>query len=104
MGSWTARAQPTARRFLHRITFRENATMDARARPLSSAERHERLQGVLRELERRFGFWIVYRLGARRALAGPVSRPVIPTGSFALDLVMGIGGYLRGRLTELVGP
>ena len=30
--------------------------------------------------------------------------PVIPTGSLALDYALGIGGYPRGRITEIYGP
>jgi recombination protein RecA len=41
---------------------------------------------------------------ALRRLNDPVERQVIPSGSLALDYAMGTGGYLRGRLTELVGP
>lgn len=30
--------------------------------------------------------------------------PVIPTGSIALDLALGVGGYPRGRIVEIYGP
>lgn len=33
-----------------------------------------------------------------------VKYDVIPTGSLELDLAMGAGGYVRGRLTEMYGP
>src|SRR5215472_3948343 len=79
--------------------------MDARARPTSTPERAERLRVVLRELERRFGPWVVYRLRDRllRSADADVGR-AIPSGSLALDLATGIGGFPRGRITELVGP
>lgn len=32
------------------------------------------------------------------------SIPVIPTGSFKLDLALGVGGLPRGRITEIYGP
>jgi recombination protein RecA len=88
------------RRFL--ATHQENATMGARSRPIS--EREERLQAALRELERRFGRWILYRLkDARSRVSGSMSG-VISSGSLSLDLATGIGGYPRGRMTELIGP
>jgi recombination protein RecA len=40
------------------------------------------------------------RLGDRAALAVEV----IPTGSVALDLALGVGGVPRGRITEIYGP
>lgn len=41
---------------------------------------------------------------ALRRVNEPVERLIIPSGSLALDYAMGTGGYVRGRLTELVGP
>ena len=74
--------------------------------------REERLQTVLRELERRFGPWIVFRLkDARPRVAGrstsrsaPAETAAISTGSLSLDLATGIGGFPRGRISELIGP
>ncbi len=40
----------------------------------------------------------------RNAGAHPVKYDVIPTGSLALDIAMGCGGYVRGRITEIWGP
>lgn len=64
-------------------------------------ERQQRLEAVLAAIARRFGPAVVYRL----CQASP-DRPLraIPTGSFTLDRVTGIGGIPRGRLTELSGP
>jgi recombination protein RecA len=39
-----------------------------------------------------------------RRVDDTVRYDVIPTGSLELDLAMGAGGYVRGRLTELYGP
>lgn len=30
--------------------------------------------------------------------------PVVPTGSFGLDMALGIGGIPKGRITEIYGP
>jgi recombination protein RecA len=68
-----------------------------------SPDREARLQAVLRELERRFGPWIVYRLRDAR----PSPRPngtAIPSGSLGLDHAIGVGGFPRGRIVELIGP
>lgn len=63
-------------------------------------ERESRLEEVIRELERRFGPGIVYRLAQARPKIGEIS---IPTGSLALDHATGIGGVPRGRITEILG-
>ncbi|HEX5414623.1 MAG TPA: ATPase domain-containing protein [Chloroflexota bacterium] len=70
--------------------------------PASRQVRSERLEAVLRELERRFGPWIVYRLRDGPLQERAVS--AIPSGSLALDFALGIGGYPRGRIVEIVGP
>jgi recombination protein RecA len=79
----------------------------ALARP-EEPGRAERLQSVLRELERRFGPWIVYRLkdarprvAERSAQAGSGA---VSTGALSLDLATGCGGFPRGRVSEIVGP
>lgn len=78
--------------------------MDTHTRPISSSEREERLRVVLQELERRFGPRIVYRLTDARPRIGDPTSDVISTGSLSLDLATSVGGFPRGRLTELIGP
>jgi len=70
--------------------------------PANRQARTERLEAVLRELERRFGPWIVYRLRDTLPRASAVT--AIPSGALSLDLALGIGGYPRGRIVEVVGP
>ncbi len=62
----------------------------------------EKMLGVtLSQIERQFGKGAVMRLGEHPAGQG-VS--VIPTGSLALDIALGIGGIPRGRIVEVFGP
>jgi recombination protein RecA len=63
--------------------------------------RRDRLDEILREIERRFGPWALYRLSQARPKLG---KQAIPTGSLTLDLATGTGGLPRGRITELAGP
>lgn len=69
----------------------------------SSSDRDARLQTVLRELERRFGPWIVYRLRDARPLVRS-DGTAISSGSLGLDHAIGVGGFPRGRIAELIGP
>src|SRR5437667_10827576 len=64
-------------------------------------ERDKMLEVTLAQIERQFGKGAVMRLGEHPAGQG-VS--VIPTGSLALDVALGIGGIPRGRIIEVFGP
>ncbi len=64
-------------------------------------EREKMLEVTLAQIERQFGKGAVMRLGEHPAGQG-VS--VIPTGSLALDVALGIGGIPRGRIVEVFGP
>ncbi|QPK93919.1 recombinase RecA [Actinomyces sp. zg-332] len=66
---------------------------------LSSDDRSAALQSALSEINKQYGKGSVMRLGERANV--PVS--VIPTGSFALDIALGIGGLPKGRVIEIYG-
>ncbi|MBO4741613.1 MAG: recombinase RecA [Bacteroidales bacterium] len=58
------------------------------------------LQSTLDRLEKAYGKGSVMRLGD-----APIQDiSVIPTGSFSLDLALGVGGFPRGRVVEIYGP
>ena len=63
-------------------------------------EREKAIELTLTQIERRFGKGAIMKLGE----ASHVHVDVIPTGSIALDLALGIGGVPRGRVTEIYGP
>ena len=66
----------------------------------SPAEREKALESALAQIDRQFGKGSVMRLGSDER--APVE--VIPTGSIALDVALGIGGLPRGRIIEIYGP
>lgn len=55
---------------------------------------------ALRNIEKQFGKGSIMKLGetAEQKIA------TIPSGSLALDVALGIGGYPRGRVVEIYGP
>jgi len=53
------------------------------------------------QIERQFGKGAIMRLGTDAVLP---EIPVIPTGSLALDIALGVGGIPRGRVVEIFGP
>src|ERR1700689_3020248 len=63
-------------------------------------DRDKALETALAQIERQFGRGAVMRLGDDSR--APVE--VIPTGSIALDVALGIGGLPRGRIVEIYGP
>jgi recombination protein RecA len=62
--------------------------------------RSKALESTLANLTKRFGEGAIMRLGE----ATHLKVEVIPTGSLALDLALGVGGVPRGRVTEIYGP
>ena len=66
----------------------------------SEDKKEQALQEALKQIEKQFGKGSVMRLGDR----AEVSVDVIPSGSLALDIALGIGGYPTGRIIEIYGP
>ncbi|MFL0712966.1 MAG: recombinase RecA [Microcella pacifica] len=66
----------------------------------SVADREKSLETALAQIDRQFGKGSVMRLGSDER--APVA--VIPTGSIALDVALGIGGLPKGRVIEIYGP
>ncbi len=66
----------------------------------SSPDRAKSLEFALAQIEKQYGKGSVMRLGDRAQ--APMS--VIPTGSIALDVALGVGGLPRGRIVEIFGP
>jgi recombination protein RecA len=63
-------------------------------------DRDKALDVALAQIDKQFGKGSVMRLGERPYV--PIE--VIPTGSIALDIALGIGGLPRGRVVEIYGP
>ena len=67
---------------------------------IKGGDREKSLETALAQIERQFGRGAIMRLGDDTR--PPVE--VIPTGSIALDVALGIGGLPRGRIVEIYGP
>lgn len=68
--------------------------------PKIDPRRQAALDTALQQVEKSFGKGSAMRLGDRPEQ----DVEVIPTGSLALDMALGIGGLPRGRVVEIYGP
>jgi recombination protein RecA len=67
---------------------------------MAATEKAKALETTLATIQKRYGEGTIMRLGQ----ASHLQVEVIPTGSLALDLALGVGGVPRGRVTEIYGP
>ena len=62
--------------------------------------KEKEFENLLSSLQEKFGEGSIMRMGETRK----VDVAVIPTGSFSLDMALGVGGLPRGRIVEIYGP
>jgi len=67
---------------------------------MDEKERARALGATLTQIEKQFGKGSVIRLGGQPVQAVPA----ISTGSISVDFALGIGGFPRGRISEIFGP
>ncbi|GAA3337647.1 recombinase RecA [Actinoplanes sp. NPDC048791] len=67
---------------------------------VAGPDRDKALDLALAQIDKQFGKGSVMRLGERPV----IQMAVIPTGSIALDIALGVGGLPRGRVIEVYGP
>src|SRR6266436_916406 len=84
-------------------TAEKPVTVEAKAAdaPKVSANRQRDLDAAISMITKTYGDGSIMRLGDSRALK---QIEVIPTGSLAMDLALGVGGIPRGRVVEIFGP
>ena len=58
------------------------------------------LEQVLKDIEKQFGAGAIMKLGANEH----IKIDVTSTGSIALDVALGVGGFPKGRIIEIYGP
>ena len=63
-------------------------------------ERDKALEMALAQIDKQFGKGSIMRMGEKASMA----IEAVSTGSLALDLALGIGGFPRGRVVEIFGP
>ncbi|GGC97516.1 recombinase RecA [Pontibacillus salipaludis] len=64
------------------------------------SDRKQALDMALRQIEKQFGKGSIMKLGEQAEM----KVNTVPSGSLALDVALGVGGYPRGRIVEVYGP
>ncbi|KHE66816.1 recombinase RecA [Halobacillus sp. BBL2006] len=64
------------------------------------SDRKQALDMALRQIEKQFGKGSIMKLGEN----AEQKINTVPSGSLALDVALGVGGYPRGRIVEIYGP
>ena len=67
---------------------------------MASSEKLKALQAAMDKIEKSYGKGSIMKLGDNNVQ----EIEVIPTGSIALNVALGVGGYPRGRVIEIYGP
>ncbi len=65
-------------------------------------QRLEALRVAMSQIEKQYGKGSIMRLG--ESMKEQPTIPVVSTGSIALDVALGVGGFPRGRIVEVYGP
>lgn len=65
-----------------------------------SDEKLQAIKVAMQQIEKQFGTGSIMKLGT----AAHTDIEVIPTGAIALDLALGVGGFPKGRISEVYGP
>ena len=63
-------------------------------------DKDKALEAVLADIEKQFGKGAIMKLGAQEHMEIDVTS----SGSLALDIALGVGGYPKGRIVEIYGP
>lgn len=63
-------------------------------------DRKQALDQALKKIEKNFGKGSIMKLGEK----ADMEIATVPSGSLALDVALGVGGYPRGRIIEIYGP
>ena len=66
----------------------------------SSEDKDKALEQVMAEIEKQFGKGAIMKLGEE----SHIEIETTPSGSLALDVALGVGGFPKGRIIEVYGP
>ena len=68
---------------------------------MSQDQKLQAVKMAMEQIEKQYGKGAIMRMGEKGAIR---KVDVVPTGSIALDVALGVGGFPRGRVIEIFGP
>src|SRR5689334_23688688 len=77
------------------------ATVENKSESSKRDDREKAIELAVSGIEKQYGKGSIMRLGEEQK---PPEVQVVPTGSLALDIALGVGGLPRGRVCEIYGP
>ncbi len=81
---------------------KKGKTIESPKPSVNSSAKLTAIRLAMDQIEKQYGKGSIMRLGERADEKFKVD--VVPTGSIALDLALGVGGLPRGRIIEIYGP
>lgn len=84
------------------MTKKKKTEIEAPQKQEGGSAKLQAIKIAMDQIEKQYGRGSIMRLGEKADVRFKID--VIPTGSIALDLALGVGGLPRGRITEIYGP
>lgn len=81
---------------------RKKSTSTVTATPEAGVGKVQAVGVAMQQIEQQFGKGAIMKMG--ESLRNVPKIPVVSTGSLALNLALGVGGFPRGRIVEIYGP
>ena len=81
---------------------KKSESIEAPVKQEGSAAKLQAIKIAMEQIDKAYGKGSIMRLGENPGSRNNID--VVPTGSIALDLALGVGGLPRGRIVEIYGP
>lgn len=81
---------------------RKKSTSSVTETPGTGVGKVQAVGVAMQQIEQQFGKGAIMKMG--ESLRNVPKIPVVSTGSLALNLALGVGGFPRGRIVEIYGP
>lgn len=85
-----------------KASITNDKTAPATASDAAKSGRNQAVSVAMQQIEKQFGKGSIMKMGESLKTRSDI--PVISTGSLAVNLALGVGGFPRGRIVEIYGP
>ncbi len=81
---------------------KQTAKKDDTKAPAADTGKSQAVKIAMQQIEKEFGSGSIMKMG--ETMKNMAQIPAVSTGSLALNLALGIGGFAKGRIVEIYGP